>query len=104
MSRVFRHLKIDHNDYDLLALNWQAGAFFDRCLLFGNCHGMQIFQRVSDAIYYIMHIKGFTVLNYVDDFIGLGMPDVVRHSYDALCDIMGILGLDISQRKLVPSI
>ena len=102
VSRAFRHIKIDPHDYDLLGLKWQNDAFFDTCLPFGNRHGTQIFQRVSDAVRYIMHVKGFTVSNYVDDFIGLGTPDVARRSYDTLHDVMNKLGLDISHRKLVP--
>ena len=102
VSRAFRHIKIDPHDYDLLGLKWRNEAFFNTCLPFGNSHGTQIFQRFSDAVRHVMYVKGFTVLNYVDDFIGLGTPDVARRSCDALCDVMNELGLDISQRKFVP--
>ena len=49
-----------------------------------------------------MHQKGFTVLDYIDDYIGVGVPSVANASYAALIDLMNELGLTISQKKLVP--
>ena len=45
---------------------------------------------------------GYCVTNYIEDFVGYSTPDVVRHSYDCLCNILGRLGLTISEKKLVP--
>ena len=71
ISRAFRHVKIDPFDYDLLGLKWRDVTFFDTCLLFGSRHRTQIFQRLSDAVRYIMRREGFDVVNYVDDFVGI---------------------------------
>ena len=101
ISRAFRHLKIDPGDYDLLGLRWDA-AFFDTCLPFESGHGSQNFQRVSDAVRYALRCHGYCVINYIDDFVGCGMPDVARRSYDCLCDVIERLGLTISEKKLVP--
>ena len=48
-----------------------------------------------------MRQKGFKIINYVDDFIGVATPDVARCSFDALRQLMHDLGLDISHKKLV---
>ena len=77
ISRAFRHVKIDPRDYDLLGLEWRNASYFDTCLPFGNRHGTQIFQRISDAVRYVMRQKGFRVLNYMDDFVGVATSDVV---------------------------
>ena len=74
-SRAFRHLKIDPHKYDLLGLYWQK-AFIDTCLPFGSKHGSQNFQRLSDAVRNIMHQHGYDVINYIDDFIRFGTPEV----------------------------
>ena len=102
VSRAFRHVKLDPSDYDLLGLKWNDLTYFDTCLPFGSRHGMQIFQRLSDAICHMMRRLGFDVLNYVDDFVGIGMPSVARHSYDALIELLQKLGLEVSAKKLVP--
>ena len=101
ISRAFRHLKIDSHDYDLLGLCWQK-AFIDTCLPFGSKHGSQNFQRLSNAVCHIMHQHGYDVINYIDDFIGFGTPEVARNSYDCLYKILQKLGLTISEKKLVP--
>ena len=50
-----------------------------------------------------MRQRGYDIINYVDDFIGLGVPSVMRASFDVLCVLLHHLGLDVSQKKLVAS-
>ena len=65
-------------------------------------HGTQIFQRISVAICFGMRQKGYTIINYVDDFVGVGTPSVASASYQCLLDLLHGLGLDVSQKKLCP--
>ena len=58
--------------------------------------GTQIFQRLSDAIRHMMRCHRFTLLNYIDDFIGVATPCVACHSYDALLELLQKLGLEES--------
>ena len=64
------------------------------------------FKSVSgtscDGVRYIMRQKGFTIIDYIDDYVGMGVPSVASASYVVLIDLMGRLGLSISQNKLVP--
>ena len=48
-----------------------------------------------------MHQKGFAMLDYIDDYIGVGVPRVAHASYIALLDLMAQLGLTVSQKKVV---
>ena len=100
VSRAFRHVKVDPGDYDLLGLYWDA-HYVDSCVPFGTRHGSQIFQRLSDAVRFIMRQKGFPMLDYTEDYVGVGVPSVAHASYAALLDVMSQLGLTISQKKLV---
>ena len=100
VSRAFRHVKVDPGDYDLLGLEWY-GAYVDTCLPFGTRHGSQIFQRISDAVRYMMRQEGFPVIDYIDDYVGVGVPSVAHASYHFLLDLMERLGLSVSQKKLV---
>ena len=95
VSRAFRHVKVDPGDYDLLGLEWQ-GFYVD------TCHGSQIFQCLSDGVKYIMRQKGFQMIAYIDDYVGVGVPSVAWASYEALLALMAQLGLTISDKKLVP--
>ena len=72
----------------------------DICLLFGSRHGMQIFQHTSDNVCYVMQRNGFTVVNYIDDFVGIGVPSVMQASYHFLLAFLKRLGLDVSEKKL----
>ena len=101
ISRAFRHIKVDPLDYNLLGLHWRH-VYVDTCVLFGSRHGSQIFQRVSDAIRFMMRRAGHSVINYVNDYVGFGIPSDAKRSYDHLYDLLHRLGLTISQKKLVP--
>ena len=66
VSRAFGHIKVDPGDYDLLSIH-QKGHYVDSCVPFEICHGSQIFQCLSNAVRFIMHQKGFTMIDYIDD-------------------------------------
>ena len=102
VSHTFRHVKVDPGDFDLLGLEWH-GHYVDMCVPFGTHHRSKIFlQHLSDGVRYIMHQKGFTIIDYIDDYMGMGIPSVASTSYVALINLMVRLGLTISQSKLVP--
>ena len=50
----------------------------------------------------MMRCAGHSVINYVDDYVGFGIPSDAKRSYDHLYDLLDRLGLTISQKKLVP--
>ena len=101
ISRAFQKVKVDPGDYDLLGLQWQ-GVYVDTYIPFGTRHGSQIFQRLSSGVRYIMRQKGFPMIDYIDDYVGVGVLSVTHASYEELLDLMDQLGLTISDKKLVP--
>ena len=101
VSRVFRHVKVDPGDYDLLGLHWRH-MYVDMCVPFGTRHGSPIFQCLSDTVCYIMRQRGFHVIDYIDDYMGFGMPSVVHASFASLFDLMQDLGLTVSDKKPIP--
>ena len=101
ISRAFGHIKVDPLDYNLLGLQWR-GVYVDTCVPFGSRHGSQIFQCVSDAVCYVMHRMGHSVIPYIDDYVGFSVPSEAKRSYDHLYDLLECLGLTISKKKLVP--
>ena len=100
LSRAFRHVKLDPKDYNLLGLHLQ-GYYFDSCLPFGFKHGSAIFQRISNAIRYIMAQSNFQVTNYIDDIIEHAVCSQAYDSFDYLYKLLIDLGFDISEKKVV---
>ena len=100
ISRAFRHVKIDPGNYSLTGL-YHNSYYIDTCLAFRYRNGSAIFQRLTDAIRYIISTKGHTVTNYIDDIIGYGLKSKVDHSFQELYSLLQDLGLNISDHKLV---
>ena len=101
ISRAFRHVPIDPGDLDLLGLYWES-YFLDFSLPFGFKHGSSIFQRISDAVRYIMSQEGHSVWNYIDDFLCISVPSKIEKTYTRLQELLAELGLSVSDKKLVP--
>ena len=87
ISRAFRHVKIDPADNKYLGLHFQ-NYFLDSCMPVGFRHGLTIFQRLSDAIRYIMNSKGHHVTNYIDDIVGYAVKSKVQASFDTLYNLL----------------
>ena len=100
LSRAFRHVKLDPKDYNLLGLRLN-GLFIDSCLPFGFRHGSALFQRLNDAVCFIMAQKGFSVTNYIDDIIGHSVVSQSSNSFQYLRALLLELGFDISEKKVV---
>ena len=49
-----------------------------------------------------MRQKGFQMIDFIDDYVGVGVPSVAWASYEALLALMAELGLTVSEKKLVP--
>ena len=97
IGRAFRHIKIDPADYNLLGL-YRNGFFIDTCLPFGYRHGSAHFQRLSDAIRYVMQKAGY-VTNYIDDILGHTLSSQANQSFQYLLTLLQELGLDINPKK-----
>ena len=95
IRRAFRHIKVDPLDNDLLGLHWRD-IYVDTCIPFGSRHGSQIFQCISGAVRHIMRRHGHKVVNYVDDYVGFGIPSDTKASFDLLFDLLQRLGLTVS--------
>ena len=100
ISRAFKHVKMDAADYKYLGLHFK-NYFIDSCLPFGFRHGSAIFQRLSDAVRFIMSTKGYQVTNYIDNIIGYATKSQAQASFDALYALLEELGFKISKNNLV---
>ena len=102
ISRAFRQLRIDPGDIDLLGIVHNH-LYLDGSVTFGFRLGSGFFERCSDAIRYIMKCHGHNaLLNYIDDLIYIGLPSKIHESYTFLLSLLQDLGLQVSQKKLIP--
>ena len=101
ISRAFRHVPIDPGDLDLLGLHW-GEYFIDRSLPFGFKHGSSIFQRMSDAVRFIMSQEGHGIWNYIDNLLCVSLPSKIDVTFNRLQELLQELGLMVSAKKLVP--
>ena len=60
ISRAFRHEPIDPGDLDILGLYWD-NYFLDFSLPFGSKHSSSMFQRISDAVRFIIRQEGHSI-------------------------------------------
>ena len=52
-------------------------------------------------MHYIMCQQGFCIINYIDDYVGVGVLSVTHAPFQFLLSLMECLGLSVSQTKLV---
>ena len=83
ISRAFRHVPIDPGELDLLGLHWK-GYLIDRSLMFRFKHRCSIFQRLSDAVCFIMSQEGHSIWNYIDDFLCVYLPSKIGQTFTRL--------------------
>ena len=100
IRRAFRHVKMDPQEHDKLGVCWD-GLFFDTCLPFGFSHRSSIFQRLSEAIRFIMKQRGYQLVNYIDDVIGYNVPTMANKAFPELRTLISELGFELSDKKVV---
>ena len=70
------------------------------CMPFATRHRSQFFN-MQVMLCRIMRHKNLDIINYIDDFLGYGVPRGMDTSFTALVDVMDQLGPTVSQKKLV---
>lgn len=110
ISKAYRSVPINPKHRKYQGLKWMFGTydrskykwFQDNFLCFGCSSSPGIFTRISDAIRRIMLKKGYTVINFIDDFL------IIADSYDEclkgqlqLISLLIELGFAISWHKVI---
>ena len=103
LSRAYRQLRIDPQDWPLLGLTWKGLYYFDRALAFGGRWHAAACQRVTGALQTILATQNIPIWPYLDDLAGLG--DTLQQAwtrYNAIRTLMGKLGLQEATHKAIP--
>ena len=99
LHRVYRQFSVDPLDYPLLSYTWQGRLYFDTVLPMGLRSASMACQHITSAVCYVCSEAGFTVLNYLDDFMSIDSASRAWQSYSYLEDLFSCLGLQESVSK-----
>jgi len=88
LRKAYRQFYIDSYDFPLLDFHWNDGYYFDVVLPMGLWLAAMACQCITSGISYICSWRGFDVLNYLDDFQGVDVPD---RAATAFCFLQSLL-------------
>lgn len=76
IKSAYRLVPVHRHDHQLLGIEWKGAYYVDGALPFGLRSAPKTFTAVADALQWVMHQNGVTVVDhYLDDFITMGPPD-----------------------------
>ena len=102
LRKAYRQFYIDPYDFPLLGFHWNDGYYFDVVLPMGLGSAAMACQRITSGISYICSRQGFDVLNYLDDFQGVDVPDRAATAFCFLQSLLVELGVEESKSKACP--
>ena len=100
LQRAFRNLQMDPADYSVLGLQWRNQTYVDVATAFGFRQGAASCQLCTDAVSYLMHTQNVWVMAYLDDIIGIALPDTADGTFLTLKKLLENLGLPINYKKV----
>ena len=85
-----------------LGIKWGNDAYVDAGVTFGWVHGSVSFQRVSNAVAFILSKRGIKMFAYIDDYILVSPKATADHHFDSLAALLLELGLPSNPAKQTP--
>ena len=102
LSRAYRQLRIDPQEWPLLGLVWRGEYYFDRALAFGGRWHAAACQRVTKALKDFLALQQIPIWPYLDDIAGIGNTrQQAKERCQTLRNTMRRLGLHEAQHKAV---
>ena len=102
VARAFRNLRVDPADAIKLGMSWKNDVYIDAAVAFGWVHGSAAFQRVSDAVTFIMANAGVKMFAYIDDYIIISSRASGNVHFRRLVSLLTELGLPSNPDKQTP--
>ena len=104
VARAFINIRVDPVDAVKLGIHWQGEYVLDLRVAFGWAHGSATFQRLSDTIVYIMNWKGYDLVAYIDDYIGIAPAKDAQSQFEFLSSLLSMLGLPMNPDQRIPPV
>ena len=101
VSHAFRNLRVDPADALKFGIFWKGNYYVDIALAFGWVHGCSDFQKMSDAVVFLMKKLGHTIFAYIDDYIIVSSREEANKAFKQLPELLDELGLPMKPHKRV---
>ena len=102
LRHAYRQVAVDPRDYRYLGYHWDDCFYFDSVLAMGQRNAAMACARTTDAVMYMHHQDGYKGTNYLDDLIGVSLPDEGWEAYESLGQLLYHLGLLENLDKACP--
>ncbi|MES9902603.1 MAG: hypothetical protein ABW168_07960 [Sedimenticola sp.] len=99
LRRGYRQVFIDPGEYHKVGYRYKGHLFFDTVLSMGLRSSAHIFQRVTNAVAFIMLMMSIYVLNYLDDLVSAEKAELSLFSYMTLEGTLEKCGFRESKEK-----
>ena len=102
IESTFKHYPIHPQDVPLLGFQWDGKYYFEVTLPFGLRSSPGLYDRLVDALTWIMQTQGVeSVFRFVDDhFMPTAPEDDPDFAVDRFCDLCDLLKVEYSREKL----
>jgi hypothetical protein len=95
IKSAFKHVPVHPDDVPLLGFEWKGKYYFEVTLPFGLRSAPGLYDRLAEALTWILHNEGIDALfRFVDDFMLPDPPgtppDVTINKFIAVCEALGI--------------
>ena len=100
ISRAFRNVPVDPRDAVKCGIQHEGQFYLDKFLVFGAVNGTMIFERISDAIRYVLGEQKVTVWNYIDDTFAAVEEKGADEKFKIVCSVIQELGLPLNPEKV----
>ena len=100
IKSAYRLVPVHPHDRYLLGVEWKGACYVDGMLPFGLRSAPKIFTAVADALEWILHQNGVTLVDhYLDDFITMG-SETCGQNLDWILAVCRELGVPLAIDKL----
>ena len=102
LRKAYRQFPIDPHDNHLFGYTWNSQFYFDTVLTMGLSSAAMACQRSTSEVTLILNQRGFTILDYLDDFIGASPSTLATSHFHELGELLHHLGLEEAAAKSCP--
>ena len=102
LKKAYRQIPVDPGDYRFLGYRWEGSFYFDSVLVMGQRNAAMACQRTTNGVMYIHGQRGHNGAAYLDDLIGVSVPELGTEAYDSLGVLLRDLGLEENASKACP--
>ena len=102
LRHAYRQFHVDPRDYQYLGYTWGGKYYVDTVLAMGQRNAAMACSRSTEAVMYIHEQEGYLGKSYLDDLIGVEVPEKGAAAYNSLGLLLEELGLLENFAKACP--